>query len=143
MSKNVELALRTKGTTHSLHGLFEWHLNHPILYCTYYIRLSKEGETRGFFALFLVQFCGNFYFKLQYCSFTKPNGLWCLEISSNFNALCSFVILFCTVFIRNAKFNTHRENWNLRKNKEHSITTTYIMYTAQEICDDKYQQIIY
>ena len=38
------------------------------------------------FAWFLVQFCGNFYFKLRYCGFTKPSSV------------CDFLMLFCAMF---------------------------------------------
>ena len=44
---------------------------------------SKGGGRKGLrwcdFALFLVRFCGNFYFNLQYCSFKTLSGLQLLQ----------------------------------------------------------------
>ena len=50
------------------------------------------------FCSILLRFCGNFYFKLRYWGFTKPSGLWYLEILMRF----AVFLLFCAVFIRNS-----------------------------------------
>ena len=47
---------------------------------SYIIGRGHKGFQWCSFARFLMQFCRNFYFNLQYCSFTKPSGLWYLEI---------------------------------------------------------------
>ena len=44
------------------------------------------------FAWFLVRFCGNFYFKLRYCSFTKPSSVCRFLIC--YSVWCFYVFLW-------------------------------------------------
>ena len=48
-----------------------------------------------------MRFCGNFYFKLQYCGFTKPSGF---AVFRNFRVIpkrfAKFLMFFCGGFIR-------------------------------------------
>ena len=59
--------------------------------------MKLRGGRKGFavmrFCSMFGAFCGNFYFKLRYCGFTKPSSLRYLEIFEIIST--RFAVFFC------------------------------------------------
>ena len=73
----------------------------------HYIEILQWGGRKGLrwcgFALFLVRFCGNFYFNSRYCGFKTLSGLRLLQpLSRGFRwkKVSAVITLFRTVGIR-------------------------------------------
>ena len=62
-----------------MRGLIDHTIKFTYMYLSYHHVAPLRGRCKDLrwcgFALFLVRFCGNFYFNLQYCGFTRLPGL--------------------------------------------------------------------